>query len=202
MTATNPIIGKNPIVTDGVDYVFVEVPVISTDPRRVTTHFTASLQDVETITQHRWRVLGTTVVTLVDTKTVPFTSLILGMSSEDVPHQVDGNPLNFSRDNLKYGMKDKVNEVLVNGEYAYITLPDAQVVVIDSVDVERVSPHFWKVYRVRGDDVVRTHYKVNGKWKKTDLSRFILNYSGRKSVVNLNGDILDNRRRNLRINPL
>lgn len=191
--------GKNPIVTDGVQYVFIEVPVICPDHRQLTTFLTASLQDVDVIKQHRWRVLGDTVFTIVETKTVPFTSLVLNLSSEDTPYQKDGNPYNLSRDNLKYGQNDKTNEVLVNGDYAYMTLPDAQVVIIDSVDVERVTPYHWKVYKVRGAEVVRTHYKVNGKWKKVDLNRYILNYTGRKPVVNLNGDILDNRRRNLLI---
>ena len=189
---------KNPCHWDD-RYVYVQVPVIQAGRREERIYFTASRQDQSVIEEHRWRLVGRDVVTVDGTKRLSLVSLILHSPSGSQPHQRDGNPLNLSRDNLRLGANAKMNEVLINGAYAYLTLPDARLAVVDAKDAERVQHYYWKMKRVRGEPVIRTQYKTGEKWRKVDLARFVLNYSGRRPVVHLNGDYLDCRTENLRV---
>ena len=192
---------KNAYTSDA-DYLYVVVPIITSGHTQCSTVFTASRQDTELLAPHRWRVVNGDVVTLMGTAVVPLTKVLLNIPRGTVPHQRDGNKMNYSRRNLRLGANVKENEVLVNGDYAYITLPDTQLVIIDSIDAERVSRFFWKSFTIRGEQVVRTHYKEGNGWKKMELGRFITGYHGRKSIEYLDGDHLNCRRTNLYTGPI
>lgn len=74
-----------------------------------------------------------------------------------------------------------------------IELPDGKQAVVDDADYERVSSHKWSLQDSRG--YVRAY--INGK--KVRLHRFIMNVAPGVEIDHINGDKLDNRRKNLRI---
>lgn len=73
----------------------------------------------------------------------------------------------------------------------YIHLNQGKVAIVDSEDLERILLYSWtwSGRYVRG----------NGMIKNVSLHRYILNYKGKKDVDHINGNTLDNQKKNLRI---
>lgn len=79
----------------------------------------------------------------------------------------------------------------------HIPLTKNKVAIIDDVDFENVSKFKWHCFSQKGY-VGRDSSRTEGK-KKILLHRFIMNPPESMEVDHINGDVLDNRRCNLRI---
>lgn len=191
--------GKNRITTDGTRYLFVEAPDVGVAAIRqgLTRWVTCSIQDYDLVSEHRWRVRDGAVMTTIHTSSHTLMTMLFNAATEPQMVPVDGNAFNFSRDNLKLGRGAKTNELLVSGNTVYITLPNAQVAVIDAEEQDTVSRYYWKIHSVRGQPMVRTVCRSEGESTKVALTRLITGYKGARAIRFRNNDPLDCRKANL-----
>lgn len=109
------------------------------------------------------------------------------------------------------GMK-WLNEYFDNGEYIIIKISKSETnenyeVLIDYEDLERVKQGKWWIAKQRQNDKWETTYSamwsktVNGKQSNFTIYQWILEIKGYKNIVvdHINGNRLDNRRKNLRL---
>lgn len=90
-------------------------------------------------------------------------------------------------------------------DYAYILLTKnsiTQKVIFDIEDIEKVKQYKWHLHLRKSDmryDVCTNTYAENKKRKYIIMPRYLLNYSGNKTIDHINRNTLDNRKINLRI---
>ena len=77
-----------------------------------------------------------------------------------------------------------------------LNLSSGKETVIDLEDLPRASGRRWYL---EGNGYVRGNFRVQNKWVKIPLSRFILNAPKGMVVDHINHDKLDNRKSNLRL---
>ena len=101
------------------------------------------------------------------------------------------------------------NKYMINGDETiiYTTTSSGEIleVLIDTKDLEKVDsfPNTWSVVNSKGKYIIRGTFREDGKKKQILLKQFILREQlkeGEKIIYNLNGDGLDNRRKNLATN--
>ena len=71
--------------------------------------------------------------------------------------------------------------------------------IVDDSDFELVSKSRWYLQAVGKHKSARADFKENGIRRKISMSRFLMNCPKGMVVDHINGDSLDNRRKNLRI---
>lgn len=69
-------------------------------------------------------------------------------------------------------------------------------VIIDSDDIEKIKDKKWRYNVKKGKPYILTG---SGAGNQVYLSRFIMNYDGKMEIDHINGNVLDNRKSNLRI---
>lgn len=98
-------------------------------------------------------------------------------------------------------MKKEKNNIIEYEDYAlmYVSTKHEQdplEVVLDNEDVAKVQQHRWYASKTKSN----TYYLVTQINSKTiSLHRFILGYAGKQVVDHIDGNTLDNRKKNLRI---
>lgn len=94
-------------------------------------------------------------------------------------------------------MKGKANEIEIIGPIAKIHMNNTdKCAIVDADDVEKVKQHIWYIKHGEWQGYVRA--AVEGH-KEISLHRFIMGVMDPKiHVDHINGDILDNRKKNLR----
>lgn len=102
----------------------------------------------------------------------------------------------YAIDNNQRTINDK-NNITIDGDIAYIDIYNNRneliyKAIIDAVDVNKIKDKKWRVSIKRNKPYVVSKPSIY-------LSRFILNYNGDKEVDHINGNVLDNRKSNLRI---
>jgi hypothetical protein len=78
-----------------------------------------------------------------------------------------------------------------------IKLTQGKVAIVDKEDFNSLNKHKWHIFgpkKYAGRDIVK-----NGKKRKILMHRFIMGEPFEKEVDHINGDVLDNRKENLRI---
>jgi len=81
-----------------------------------------------------------------------------------------------------------------------IKLSQGKYALIDDSDFELVSKFKWSAYKSNYVYYASRSIKINGKIKTIKMHRFILNITNSSIIIDhINGNGLDNRRKNLRI---
>lgn len=162
-----------------------------------------SLQDYELVTTHRfrWALDRAVTTTIEEGKEVMTTldSLLMGMPrSVSVVHR-NGNPTDYTRENLSLMGGSKTNTIITQGDLSYLILPNAETVMIDTEVIPRIQAYTFSVVIQRGQSLLQASYKENGLERKIQLPRLILGLSpqDRRPVRFKNGDVFDCRRDNL-----
>lgn len=91
-------------------------------------------------------------------------------------------------------IKDNIYE-LINNEYYQITAQNCEYFLIDKEDYSKVSQFKWYCNASK-QGIICTNYDTKEKYY---LHRFLTNCPSDKFVDHINGDITDNRKKNLRI---
>lgn len=94
----------------------------------------------------------------------------------------------------------RARAVRVEGDLAYVELTRGLFSVIDASDAPLVGQKCWHAAPCRGKFYARAHFfQPDGRDETWCLQRFLLNPPKGFVVDHINGDMLDNRRANLRL---
>lgn len=101
-------------------------------------------------------------------------------------------------------MNRKGNEYILYDDYAEIVINSAKngefKAIIDLEDVEKCKKYTWRIGCYKNRIRLETSITKNNKNVHLRLHRYIINISESKQIVDhINGNTLDNRKRNLRI---
>lgn len=187
----------NPVMVNG-DLAYVQY-------RNADRWFTASVEDLPTIRQHRWRVVNNAAVTVkpAATEVIRLDVLLMGASGSTYIHHINGQVDDYSRSNLSLTKSRRSNTIIHKGTTSFLVLPCKTTVYLDSEDVDRVRPYVWSAQFPKDREVyIRTNYRENGKRHTLTLTKFVLGLHNKDngSVIDfLNGDRFDCRKSNLAI---
>ena len=78
-----------------------------------------------------------------------------------------------------------------------IPLTQGKFALVDKQDFKRINQYKWHIFSQKGYAV--RDKVVNGKKKKISMHRYIMKPPKEMEVDHINGNVLDNRRKNLRI---
>lgn len=120
----------------------------------------------------------------------------------------NGNTLDNRKENLKigYGISENKFEYVTDKEGDYIKFPLSGkegiglFAMIDTIDLDKIRNHTWygDLYGLGTSKKIRVRTRMNNGIMS--IHRFILNVTDSKiSVDHINGNALDNRRKNLRL---
>jgi HNH endonuclease len=86
---------------------------------------------------------------------------------------------------------------VVDGDIARVPLTQGQTALIDAIDAELVSPHYWRAFR---EPYINGYYAMTHvNRRQLRMHRLIMGALPGQQVDHANGDPLDNRRENLRL---
>jgi hypothetical protein len=171
-------------------------------------YLTASLGDVDSLAEHRWRWIRGTAATVIEEAgqyvSTTLDSILLGVERDVSVYHRDGNPLNYQRENLTFFNSKHRNQYLTNtksSKLTYLLVHPATTILVDSDCKNLIHPYTWSVRTTRGKQIVQADYKKDGKRRHVQLARLILglNEMDRRPVRYKNGDTLDCRRKNLEL---
>lgn len=140
-----------------------------------------SREDVDTLTQYRWRYIDGQPVTtkLHNDLEVRHTidSILYNVDRLTLLTRRDKNVLNCQRDNVSMSPSRKQNVFVEHAEVTYLLLPNAQTVLIDTESVPLVSSYLWYALSHRGNVSIMAKYLTDGAVRRVQLPRLLLGLS-------------------------
>jgi hypothetical protein len=193
--------GKNQIYEDG-DKIYIKLTNIVPE-----VFISASCEDLDLISEHRWRLISTQVITTIPSGTIEITqtldSILTGISRKKTVRKINGNLLDYTRRNISLTQRSS-NQIIDNDkDTSYLIVKGVPPIIIDKEDVIQIEKFYWTNIKIKGEDTLLTVYREDDKSRRRQLARYILGLSITDSRViwYANGDRFDCRKQNLMLKP-